>query len=137
MREATRIKWTDRLLRFQNANCTVAQFCQAEGVSIASFYKWKRQLNRQPSNTQPTGTARDEDGRCAADKRSAFHAVQLGGGCSTWQTVLTVSLPNGSQIQVADHSPTIQTVIRELLGAENAVAENTAAETAATQAESC
>ena len=44
--------WRQRLQRFDPASMTVAQFCQLEGVSQASFYQWKkklRELSQQPS----------------------------------------------------------------------------------------
>ena len=44
--------WRQRLQRFDSASMTVAQFCQLEGASQASFYKWKktlRELSQQPS----------------------------------------------------------------------------------------
>ena len=43
-REATRQLWIDRLARFAAAGQTVAQFCAAEGVSVPSYYLWKRRL---------------------------------------------------------------------------------------------
>jgi hypothetical protein len=43
-REATRQTWAERLARFASAGLTTAQFCAAEGVSVASFYLWKRRL---------------------------------------------------------------------------------------------
>ncbi len=43
-REATRQAWAERMARFPTAGLTTAQFCAAEGVSIASFYLWKRRL---------------------------------------------------------------------------------------------
>ena len=50
--------WRQRLQRFDPASMTVAQFCQLDGISQASFYKWKktlRELSQQPSPrpTQP------------------------------------------------------------------------------------
>ena len=50
--------WRQRLQRLDSASMTVAQFCQLEGASQASFYKWKktlRELSQQPSlrPTQP------------------------------------------------------------------------------------
>ena len=41
---ATRQLWADRLHRFGTAGTTVTAFCQAEGVSVPSFYHWKKQL---------------------------------------------------------------------------------------------
>ncbi len=96
-----RQEWTDRLQRFQNADLTVARFCQAEGVSTASFYQWKRKLTRQ------------------AKQQPAFQTVQLSGNTHSYaaHTALTVCLPNGSRIQVASDLPTVQVVMRELLNA--------------------
>ena len=51
---ATRQRWIERLQRFHNSNLTVAQFCQAEGVSVPAFYQWKRQL--KAAQTTPTST---------------------------------------------------------------------------------
>ena len=43
-RDAVRHTWAERLARFDTAGLTTAQFCAAEGVSVASFYLWKRRL---------------------------------------------------------------------------------------------
>jgi hypothetical protein len=36
--------WIKRLARYATAGLTVARFCAGEGVSVASFYLWKRRL---------------------------------------------------------------------------------------------
>lgn len=41
-------QWQDRLRRFEDAGLTVAEFCQLEGFSVASFYQWRRKLAQQP-----------------------------------------------------------------------------------------
>lgn len=51
-------RWRQRLQRFDPARMTVARFCQSEGISQPSFYKWKktlRELSQQhsPRPTQP------------------------------------------------------------------------------------
>jgi hypothetical protein len=52
---ATRQLWTDRLKRFRTADQTVAAFCAAEGVSVPTFYQWKRRLARAaPPAATPT-----------------------------------------------------------------------------------
>lgn len=38
--------WRERLRRFERSRSTVAAFCQAEGVSVPSFYQWRRTLGR-------------------------------------------------------------------------------------------
>src|SRR3954454_3661975 len=50
---ATRQLWKDRLKRFGSADQTVAAFCAAEGVSVPTFYQWRRRLAR----TAPPATA--------------------------------------------------------------------------------
>jgi transposase len=43
-RAATRQLWVERLERFPASGMSTAEFCAAEGVSVASFYQWKRRL---------------------------------------------------------------------------------------------
>jgi hypothetical protein len=38
------------LLRFPHSGLTVAAFCDREGVSVASFYAWRRRLQDDPPN---------------------------------------------------------------------------------------
>lgn len=37
-------QWRDRLDRFELSELSVAQFCQREGYSAASFYRWRKKL---------------------------------------------------------------------------------------------
>jgi hypothetical protein len=41
---ATSDRWAERLARFVAAGQTVTAFCADEGVSVPSFYTWKRKL---------------------------------------------------------------------------------------------
>lgn len=50
---ATRRQWVERLDRFRRSGQTVAQFCDAEGVSAPSFYVWKRTLAAESAVTPP------------------------------------------------------------------------------------
>src|SRR5262245_33838115 len=43
-REATRELWVERLDRFAGSDLSAAAFCAAEGVSVNSFFYWKRRL---------------------------------------------------------------------------------------------
>ena len=43
-RAAARAAWVERLARFPSCGLSPAQFCAAEGVSLPSFYAWKRRL---------------------------------------------------------------------------------------------
>ena len=41
---STERMWRDRLRRFRQSGVTVAEFCDHEGLSTASFYVWQRRL---------------------------------------------------------------------------------------------
>jgi hypothetical protein len=43
--------WRERLARWRQGDATVADFCDGEGVSVASFYAWRRRLH---AATTPT-----------------------------------------------------------------------------------
>ena len=45
-------QWRDRLRRFDDAELSVAEFCQLEGYSVASFYQWRRKLAHGPTGKQ-------------------------------------------------------------------------------------
>ena len=46
-RAAARQLWGERLARFATSGLRPAAFCAAEGVSLPSFYSWKRRLNTE------------------------------------------------------------------------------------------
>jgi hypothetical protein len=41
---ATHRLWQQRLDRFRKSGLAVADFCECEGISAASFYAWRRRL---------------------------------------------------------------------------------------------
>lgn len=43
--------WEDALRRFQGSGMTVAEFCELEGCSVATFYGWRRRLAEKPRQT--------------------------------------------------------------------------------------
>ena len=53
----TALLWTQRLKRFEQSQMTVAQFCQDEGVSQPTFYKWKRRM-QSPARQSPLAHAK-------------------------------------------------------------------------------
>lgn len=42
-------EWTDRFERFQRSKASLTQFCRDEGVSISSFYQWRRRVVAKPT----------------------------------------------------------------------------------------
>jgi hypothetical protein len=45
---ATRRRWQQRLDRFRTSGLTVADFCERESISTASFYAWRRRFQACP-----------------------------------------------------------------------------------------
>jgi hypothetical protein len=44
---ATERVWRERLERQRGSGLSISAFCEHEGVSTASFYRWRRQLTAQ------------------------------------------------------------------------------------------
>lgn len=91
-RTANRQAWVERLERFKQAEQTVAQFCVTEGISVPSFYQWRRKLEPKP-----------EGKRQAAPK---FLPVQLPSSpIEKPQAVLSLDLPGGVSVRLEVHHP--------------------------------
>lgn len=58
-RAAVRQVWVERLARFPTSGLSPAQFCASEGVSLPSFYSWRRRLltEKDSPGTESTGEA--------------------------------------------------------------------------------
>lgn len=52
-RAATRQLWVERLQRFAASDLRPAAFCAQEGVSLPSFYAWKRRLAAPDGSPSP------------------------------------------------------------------------------------
>ncbi len=82
--------WAERLGRFDQAQLTVAQFCQQEAVSQASFYKWRQRLRPYDSAKQVAKLI----------KPPQFIPVTLPNSlASSPPTKMTVELPGGIRIR--------------------------------------
>jgi transposase len=100
-RADARHAWSERLARFATAGLRPAAFCTAEGVSLASFYLWKRRL------AQPTAELSD------ADVAPRLLPVRLGAAPPPLELVL----PTGVVVRVSPDADPIQlTALLRLLG---------------------
>jgi hypothetical protein len=78
--------WRQRLERFGRSGLPVTRFCAGEGVSVASFYLWRKKLAVEKHEAQ---------GPPAAREGQAFSAVTLVGA-----STLVVEWPGGTRLQV-------------------------------------
>ena len=99
-------QWRQRLERFAQSGQTVVQFCQAEGVSEASFYQWKTKLARQASQTSSQ----------AKSSPPAFQAVEI---TSPHQSATTVRLAGGIEIELGGDLRVVGAVVKQLLEASS------------------
>lgn len=86
--------WRERLRRFQQSCSTIAAFCQAEGVSVASFYHWRRILGR-PAHSSATDAAGLSVRQPTALARQTFFPVEVVGAAT-----IDIYLPNGVRLAV-------------------------------------
>lgn len=110
---AKRKEWQRRLQAFDKGQATVAEFCGREGVSVATFYQWRRKL----------GQARAEDSRSAPHRREPARPEKVAGMNFlpveiVGQPSLEVLLPSGAKVLVPCHErEAIHAVMAALLSA--------------------
>lgn len=89
------VEWRRRLRRYEKTEMTAAAFCEAEGVSTASLYQWRRKLAREATELAeaPSGSAGFTPVRIVASPAMAAH---LPGG-----TKLEIPLGDAAALKVA------------------------------------
>ena len=83
-RSATRQAWVERLQRFAESGLSPAPFCAQEGVSLPSFYAWKRRL------------AAEANGRAVEEARPRLLPVRL----QTGPAPVELALPHGAVLRI-------------------------------------
>lgn len=88
----------------------MAEFCRRDGVSVASFYQWRRQLAEASPLARSTRSQRGP----GSDATASFQQVLLAGA-----GVVTIELPSGVRVELpADRLPLVRAVVADLLAAE-------------------
>jgi hypothetical protein len=114
--------WRGRLRRFdRSGGLTVVEFCAAEGVSVASFYQWRRRLaadRARPAVGQPAHAIfRGVRSRSASTPRlssqTRFVPVRLSGGAAVG---IEIHLPNGARVCFSGGDPETLRVAIESAG---------------------
>jgi hypothetical protein len=79
---------------------TVARFCEDEGVSTASFYRWRNRLaHRRPATR-------------GVERTPVFQPVRVTGA----EASISIQLPGGVRVEVpAENLDAVRTVLSELL----------------------
>lgn len=114
MRVRRAAEWQDRFDRFHQAGTSVARFCRDEGVSVSSFYLWRRKLGqRRPSRGGPL--RRDT---AAQPRQGSFVPVRVIGGLNL-DRQMTAELPGGMRLTIPLADPqALQVAIAALVRAD-------------------
>jgi Transposase len=106
-------QWRRRLERFGSSGVSVARFCRREGVSVASFYQWRKKL-AAAADTPPSGQR--------PSRPCAFKPLSI--TATTTSRTIAVHLPGGARLEVptGDHQA-VRVVVRELIRSGRAFEE--------------
>jgi hypothetical protein len=107
--------WRKRLERFDSSRVSLARFCQREGVSVASFYLWRKKL---AAGTDSPATRRE-----VASQPCAFQPLAV----VPTSPAIAVHLPGGVRLEVpAGDYRAVRVVVRELVRSGSALEEGVA-----------
>ena len=95
--------WRDRFRRYAKSAVTVEAFCSQEGVSVPTFYLWRKKLF-------PTRSARE-----SGQPRSFRPVIVTSDPQALCRSALSVRLPGGVELEVpAGNLEVIRVVVGEL-----------------------
>ena len=94
-------EWRARFERFAKAGKSVSRFCQGEGVSVPSFYQWRKKLAARETTASGDPTSLGS---------GSFAAVRLVGSAS-----VAAWLPGGTRLEIPLGDPRTLTLVIETL----------------------
>ena len=97
--------WSERLQRFVRCGQTVAAFCESEGISMPSFYQWRRKL---------AGRKSCKRSYAKPSARQTFVPLKIVSPADA-KAPIEIQLPNGTRVYLTGGD-------RELIGAAIAAA---------------
>ena len=90
-REERRAWWRRQLSRQQSTNLSVAEFCGQLGVSVTSFYYWKRRAQEAPPKVPVRGPA---------EQRSRPVTIQAGPAAPDFVPVSILDPGAGAELEI-------------------------------------
>lgn len=97
--------WSQRLRRFEQGHWTVTAFCQREGVSVPSFYHWKKILgSAAESHVSPSTQEPREVVRRRSVNREVFVPVKIVSAASIKMYLsngVRLTIPAGESVALA------------------------------------
>jgi len=106
------VAWRRRIRRFGRSGLTVVWFCREEGVSTASFYRWRNRL----AEAGPAASNADARCRTTVDGVAQTRAFQPVRVTTTAGSPVAIQLPGGVRVEVpAENLDAVRAVLGELL----------------------
>ena len=97
--DATYEVWRERLQRFARSGHSVARFCAREGVSVASFYNWRKKVDSAGRTRRPSA------------RPAAFQPITVVPATPG----VSIHLPCGTRIEVrSEDLEAVRTVVAEV-----------------------
>ena len=93
-------EWAERIRRRRESGLTVAEFCEWEGVSVASFYNWQKKLGGTTSRSQSVELVTPEGRSQRSLQKASFlpvHVMQAGTTTAP-ATRIEIQLTNGVRV---------------------------------------
>ena len=107
------VAWRRRVGRFGRSGMTVVRFCEEEGVSAASFYRWRKRLAKQGLPGRNADAPRWATS--GVEQKPVFQAVRV----RRAETPISIQLPGGVRVEVpAENLDAVRAVLGELLRAD-------------------
>ena len=126
--EAARDVWRRRFRRFGRSGLAVGRFCSQEGVSMASFYYWRKRLGAKTSHqwTRESGCSAEQRQtsvhREVVQPRGAFRPVTIVPTMMPPARGVSIVLPCGTRIEVgAQALDALRAVVGEVMRASGPV----------------
>jgi len=104
------VAWRRRVGRYGSSGLTVVRFCEKEGVSTASFYRWRNRLAEQELPTRNADAQRWAT--TDVEQTPVFQPVRV----RRAETPISIQLPGGVRVEVpAENLDAVRAVLGELL----------------------
>jgi hypothetical protein len=102
-------EWRGRFARCAMSELTIAEFCLVEGVSVSSFYHWRKKLARK-----------SDDRQNANAYQPVFAPVRLVTSSSVSMPLVSVQLPGGTRLEIPmSNSEIFERTIQLLISADD------------------
>ena len=107
-------EWAERIRQRRESGLTVAEFCEWEGVSVASFYNWQKKLRGTKSRRQSVALVTPEGRSPRSLQKASFLPVHVMQAAATASPATRIEIPltNGVRVFVPiSDSETVENTI--------------------------